>query len=469
MTYLGELLDGGTHDFKFTTVSSTGIPTTLAGTPVISIYKDNNLTQTTAGVTLTADFDGVTGLNHVRLALTDAFYVVDTDYQAVITTGTVGGDSVVGYVVAQFSIANRGVDWGNIVRPTTTVDLSGTDINLVDTTTTNTDMRGTDSALLAASAPTNFGDLSITATTGLVTLAGVVHTGATIPNVTTVATTTTNTDMRGTDSALLASSAPTNFGDLSITATTGLVTLAGVTHTGATIPNVTTVATTTTNTDMRGTDSALLASSAPTNFGDLSIVASTGEVAVGSLTSASITSIRSTVSDTSSAIGTTTTLIDSSRTEANDDHWRGQWILFTSGTAANINQVRLITGFNATTDTLTFTPALNAATASGDGYEILPAARLFSFGRFISNTAVDLPFAMFDSTTKNFATGLTVAVQRSIDEGTYANISGTVAEIGNGTYVVRASAADMNGSESVVFRATATGADESQFTVLLTP
>jgi len=41
---------------------------------------------------------------------------------------------------------------------------------LVDTTTTNTDMRGTDSALLATSAPTNFGDLAITVTTGQVTV-----------------------------------------------------------------------------------------------------------------------------------------------------------------------------------------------------------------------------------------------------------------------------------------------------------
>lgn len=41
----------------------------------------------------------------------------------------------------------------------------------------------------------------------------------------TVGTCTTNTDMRGTDSALLASSAPTNFGDLAITVTTGKVTV----------------------------------------------------------------------------------------------------------------------------------------------------------------------------------------------------------------------------------------------------
>ncbi len=39
----------------------------------------------------------------------------------------------------------------------------------------------------------------------------------------TVGTTTTNTDMRGTDSALLAANTPTNFSDLSITVTTGLV------------------------------------------------------------------------------------------------------------------------------------------------------------------------------------------------------------------------------------------------------
>ena len=40
----------------------------------------------------------------------------------------------------------------------------------IGTTTTNSDMRGTDSALLAASAPSNFADLAITASTGRVTI-----------------------------------------------------------------------------------------------------------------------------------------------------------------------------------------------------------------------------------------------------------------------------------------------------------
>ena len=202
---------------------------------------------------------------------------------------------------------------------------------LVATTTTNTDMRGTDSALLASSAPTNFSDLAITVTTGEVTVgtnndktgysisgtkttldalndiaatdivtAGAIGTlSGAIINVDLVDTTTTNTDMRGTDSALLASSAPTNFSDLAITVTTGFVTVGtnndktGYSISGTittldglndfdpateAVANVTLVATTTTNTDMRGTDSALLAASAPTNFSDLSISVTTGLV-----------------------------------------------------------------------------------------------------------------------------------------------------------------------------------------------
>lgn len=113
--YLGELIDGGTHDFTFTTKNSSDLPTTLLGTPVLSIYKDNNIVQTTAGITLIVDFDGLTGLNHVRLVLTDAFYVIDTDYSIVITAGTVAGSTVVGTTIARFSIDNRGTVTADII------------------------------------------------------------------------------------------------------------------------------------------------------------------------------------------------------------------------------------------------------------------------------------------------------------------------------------------------------------------
>lgn len=108
MKYLGDLKLGDTVHVKFTTVGTSGAPTQLAGSPVISAYPTNNPTQLTAGITLTVDFDGVTGLNHVAVvASTGNGYLAATDYTLVITTGTVGGTSVVGYDVASFSIEHR--------------------------------------------------------------------------------------------------------------------------------------------------------------------------------------------------------------------------------------------------------------------------------------------------------------------------------------------------------------------------
>ncbi|MCI0556865.1 MAG: hypothetical protein MN733_00080 [Nitrososphaera sp.] len=108
MAYFGDISLEDTIDIKFCTVTTTGAPTQLAGTPVISAYPGNSTTQLTAGITLTVDFDSVTGLNNVRVAATGANgYATATNYALVITTGTVGGTSVVGYVVGSFSIENR--------------------------------------------------------------------------------------------------------------------------------------------------------------------------------------------------------------------------------------------------------------------------------------------------------------------------------------------------------------------------
>ena len=103
---LGEIIEDGTIDFKFTTVDATGLPFALAS-GALSVYKGNNTTESTAGITLTSPFDSRTGMHHARIVLTDAFYVADEEYDIVITTGTVDGVSVVGYVVAHFSIHNR--------------------------------------------------------------------------------------------------------------------------------------------------------------------------------------------------------------------------------------------------------------------------------------------------------------------------------------------------------------------------
>lgn len=109
MAYIGDFAeDYATLNTKFTTRTVAGVPSTFGGTPAISVYKANGATQSTAGITLSADFDSVTGLNNVLIDLSaDAFYAIANDYQIVITTGTVNSVSVVGEVVGEFSIENR--------------------------------------------------------------------------------------------------------------------------------------------------------------------------------------------------------------------------------------------------------------------------------------------------------------------------------------------------------------------------
>jgi hypothetical protein len=214
MAYLGDVRLGDTFDTKFCTVTTTGAPTTLAGTPVISAYPGNSVTQLTAGITLTVDFDTVTGLNHVRVVATSGNgYATATNYQLVITTGTVGGTSVVGYVVAEFSIEARsavmpttaartldvtatgaaGIDWGNLENATTANALTATSIITtqkvdVETIKTNPVVNGgtvtfpTTATLASTTNITAATGITLTATTGLGSQNGPVATVTTLTN-----------------------------------------------------------------------------------------------------------------------------------------------------------------------------------------------------------------------------------------------------------------------------------------------
>jgi len=151
MSYHGDIALGDTIDIQFCTVQSSGAPTQLAGSPVISAYVGNSTTQITAGITLSVDFDSVTGLNNVRVVASGGNgYAAQTNVTLVITTGTVNSVSVVGYTVGSFSIENRsglrpttagrtldvsaggeaGLDWANIGSPTTAQNLSATNIDV---------------------------------------------------------------------------------------------------------------------------------------------------------------------------------------------------------------------------------------------------------------------------------------------------------------------------------------------------
>ena len=151
MKHLGDYATSTIVYGKFTTYRpSTGAPFTLAGTPALSVYKDNSVTQSTTGVTLTADFDSVTGLNHFAIdtSADGAFYAAGSFFDIVITTGTVDSVSAVGTVVAGFTLlkdsslkpttagrtldvtaaGEAGLDWANIGSPTSAQTLSGTTV-----------------------------------------------------------------------------------------------------------------------------------------------------------------------------------------------------------------------------------------------------------------------------------------------------------------------------------------------------
>ncbi len=120
--------------------TGTSIPATLT-----TILADTNELQTNQGDWATADISG--------LATASALATVDSNVDSILTdTGTTLPAQISG--LNDFDPANDTV----------------AHVTLVDTTTTNTDMRGTDSAFLAANAPTNFSDLAIASTTGLVSV-----------------------------------------------------------------------------------------------------------------------------------------------------------------------------------------------------------------------------------------------------------------------------------------------------------
>jgi hypothetical protein len=90
--------------FLFTTALN-GIPTDLAGSPAVSVYIAGTTAPITTGVTFTQTYNSTVGLNSVSIAATVGNgYSAGKDYEVVITTGTLGGVSMVGCVVGRFSL-----------------------------------------------------------------------------------------------------------------------------------------------------------------------------------------------------------------------------------------------------------------------------------------------------------------------------------------------------------------------------
>ena len=469
MNYKGDFTTANTVYVYFNSFDSNdpSASVTLTGLVLgdIKIYKNGSVTQrtSTAGFTLLdtdgIDFDAITGINGFSVDLSDntdaGFYAAGGEYEIIINSVTIDA-GVINFSAASFSIertggtlallkdssfgldqlvrsttpantldieagGTAGIDWANIANKTTAVDLSATDIQLADTVTTltgHTPQTGDNYARLGApagaSVSADIADVPTVAELNARTLLAASYfdpAADTVANVTTVATTTTNTDMRGTDSAALASVAtearlseldavtagkmanqvdiiqtdtttdiPASITALNDVAATDIVSGGAITTSAGAVSTVTTVGTTTTNTDMRGTDSAALAS--------VATEARLSELDAG-----------------------------------------------TGGKMAN--QVDLIK-----TDT--------------DGIDDLAINKNAAFSNFEF-----LMVATSDGRTP--VLGLTVTGQRSIDGAAFANVSGVIAEVSNGIYQFDALAADTNG-DVITWRFSSATADDTFIT-----
>jgi hypothetical protein len=118
MSYVGDIKPNQVINKKFTTVSSSGAPTSFTGLPILAAYKDSSLTETLLGITVTINFDAVagvslTGLNHILIDTSQnpSFYSTGSDIDVIVLAGTVSSISLSGYNPLSFSIENRGIGY----------------------------------------------------------------------------------------------------------------------------------------------------------------------------------------------------------------------------------------------------------------------------------------------------------------------------------------------------------------------
>lgn len=107
--YLGDFRVNSTVRGFFNSRKSNNDPVTVSGSPFIAVYKDGGVTESTAGTTLTVDFDSRTGLHSftVDTASDGNFYVPHADYGVILASGMVDGVNIAGTKIAEFSIENR--------------------------------------------------------------------------------------------------------------------------------------------------------------------------------------------------------------------------------------------------------------------------------------------------------------------------------------------------------------------------
>ena len=104
--HLGDFNFGDTVHHKFTTVNSSGVPTGFSSGG-LTVYGASATDPSATGITLTSTFNAVTGLSHVKIAMsTTGFYSSAGEFQVVVSSGAASED-LTGYVICEFSVGRK--------------------------------------------------------------------------------------------------------------------------------------------------------------------------------------------------------------------------------------------------------------------------------------------------------------------------------------------------------------------------
>ena len=360
----------------------------------------SSITEAALAALTTAHTDG--GIEHIshgyyRLDIPDAAFATGANH--VDIGGTVTGMVVIGGRVRLIDYdPEDSVRMGMTALPNAAADAAG-GLPISDAGGLDLDGRldaDVSSRLATSAAPTNFGDLSITATTGRVDVGAVSGDATAADNLeadydgtgynkanSTIGTVTTNTDMRGTDGAntttpLSAAGTRTALGMASANLDTQLAALPTTAEVNAEVDTALADYDAPTKAEL---DAGFAGLNDPTaaeivnEWETQSQADPTGfHVNLMEINSLSAPAVRLALSAGQIVVGAaetgtlSTTQMTSDLTEATDDHYIGRTILWTSG--ALVNQATDITDYEGTNGLLTFT-ATTEAPSNGDAFIII--------------------------------------------------------------------------------------------------
>ena len=358
--YLGDFLTTETVYIPFHTFNADGASVTITGLLVsdIEVYKNGSITQRASdnGYALLdtdgIDFDGLTGIHGFSIDLSDnsdaGFYANGSQYWIVVSAVTVDAQTV-SFVAGTFTI-------GRLLRPAT----SGRTLAVES------------DGMVYADAREWLGGTIATPTVTGVPEADVTH-------------------WLGT-----AAATPTVAGVPEVDAT----------HVGGTVQTAGDLKASL-NTIDDFVDSEVAAIKAVTDLLPNGGALTTIQADLDDIQTRLPAALTTGTSDS----GTTTTMVDAARTEADTDYWKGSWIRFTSGTISG--QVRLITGFTPASDTITFAPATTQVVGT-QNYEILPAARV-DIGLWLSEVVNALVSGRVDGSVGAMAANVMTAAATAAD------------------------------------------------------